>query len=92
MTCWDTCARAEESRTLTTQEKKDQTPDSVKKDLLSFAWMIADGMKYLATMKVNHTTVNSSTLSLALIRRTLVTGLDRDNFSMILRSSKAKLP
>ena len=63
-----------------------------EKDMLSFAWMIADGMKYLATMKVNHTTVNSSTLSLALIRGTLVTGLDRDNFSMILLSSKAKLP
>ena len=24
-----------------------------EKDLLSFAWMIADGMNYLATMKVN---------------------------------------
>ena len=63
-----------------------------EKDMLSFAWMIADGMKYLATMKVNHTTVNSTTLSLALIRRTLATGLDRGNFSIILCSSKAKLP
>ena len=27
-----------------------------EKDLLSFAWMIADGMSYLATMKVNHKT------------------------------------
>ena len=29
--CWDTCGRAEELRTLTAQEKKDQTPDSVKR-------------------------------------------------------------
>ena len=26
-------------------------------DLLSFAWMIADGMSYLSIMKVNQTTV-----------------------------------
>ena len=25
-----------------------------EKDLLSFAWMIADGMNYLATMRVHH--------------------------------------
>ena len=27
-----------------------------EKDLLSFAWMIADGMSYLAAMKVNYIT------------------------------------
>ena len=38
--------------TYNTGEKR---PNSrlTEKDLLSFAWMIADGMNYLATMKVN---------------------------------------
>ena len=34
-----------------TGEKKPASKLTVK-DLLSFAWMIADGMQYLATMKV----------------------------------------
>ncbi|XP_020609128.1 tyrosine kinase receptor Cad96Ca-like [Orbicella faveolata] len=39
--------------TYNTGEKR---PNSrlTEKELLSFAWMIADGMSYLATMKVNH--------------------------------------
>ena len=28
-----------------------------EKDLLSFAWMIANGMNYLASMKVSHVTI-----------------------------------
>ena len=41
--------------TYNTGEKR---PNSrlTEKDLLSFAWMIADGMNYLATMKVIHVT------------------------------------
>ena len=39
--------------TYNTGEKR---PNSrlTEKDLLSFAWMIADGMNYLATMRVRH--------------------------------------
>ena len=39
--------------TYNTGEKR---PNSklTERDLLSFAWMIADGMNYLATVKVNH--------------------------------------
>ena len=32
--------------------EKTPTSNLSEKDLLSFAWMIADGMKYLAKMKV----------------------------------------
>ena len=41
--------------TYNTGEKR---PNSriTEKDLLSFAWMIADGMSYLSKMKVNHVT------------------------------------
>ena len=38
-----------------------------EKDLLSFAWMIADGMNYLSTMEVNptiHILLKLSTLNL----------------------------
>lgn len=43
--------------TYNTGEKR---PNSrlTEKDLLSFAWMIADGMSYLATLKVNHCSSN----------------------------------
>ena len=38
-----------------------------EKDLLSFAWMIADGMNYLSTMKVNVTLIDLGCILLAIL-------------------------
>lgn len=53
--CWDTCVKAEELR-IDTYNTGEKGPSSSlrEKDLLSFAWMIADGMNYLASMKIVH--------------------------------------
>jgi len=52
--------------TYNTGEKR---PNSrlTEQDLLSFAWMIADGMNYLATMKVNQwSSISICTMNLLL--------------------------
>ena len=54
--------------TYNTGEKRPNSTLS-EKDLLSFAWMIADGMNYLSTMKVNVTLNDLGRIILAILIR-----------------------
>ncbi|XP_068697768.1 ephrin type-A receptor 4-like [Montipora foliosa] len=64
-------------------------------DLLSFAWMIADGMSYLADMRVVHRDLAARNILVGENRVCKISdfGLARDvNADIYVRSSKARLP
>ena len=58
--CWDTCVSRGIEGSYNTGEK-DQSSALTEKDLLSFAWMIADGVDYLTSMKVRNLVSKSIT-------------------------------
>ncbi|KAM7429678.1 hypothetical protein ABFA07_019499 [Porites harrisoni] len=77
-----------------TGEKKPSSKLTAK-DLLSFAWMIADGMQYLATMKVIHRDLAARNILVGENQVCKISdfGLARDvRDGIYMRASKARLP
>ncbi|CAH3107660.1 unnamed protein product, partial [Porites lobata] len=77
-----------------TGEKKPASKLTAK-DLLSFAWMIADGMHYLATMKIIHRDLAARNILVGENQVCKISdfGLARDvNDDIYVRTSQARLP
>ncbi|XP_068753369.1 ephrin type-A receptor 7-like isoform X1 [Montipora capricornis] len=75
--------------------EKKPTSRLIAMDLLSFAWMIADGMSYLASMKVVHRDLAARNILVGENKVCKISdfGLARDvNADIYVRTSQARLP